>query len=158
MLPNILPLETTPPLPQLPDDLARAPTVLVRWDRHIPPLQPMYDGPYTFICCSLHHFTLRIGNKKDKVSTLGLKPCTNPTESPAQPRVRGRPPATVRFRDFPPPGAAVAHRVHFAPQQPAELRREPFYLASRQGFLHAPPPFSTTPLLGPPAAAERRPD
>jgi hypothetical protein len=33
-----------------------------------------------------------------------------------------------------------------------------FPLACRQGFLHAPPPFSTTPLLGPPATAKRRPD
>jgi hypothetical protein len=37
------------PLPQLPDDLARAPTVFVRRDGHVPPLQPLYDGPYTFI-------------------------------------------------------------------------------------------------------------
>jgi hypothetical protein len=33
-----------------------------------------------------------------------------------------------------------------------------FPLARRQGFLHAPPPFSTTPPLGPPATAERRQD
>jgi hypothetical protein len=33
-----------------------------------------------------------------------------------------------------------------------------FLLAHRQGFLHAPLPFSTTPLLGPPATAKRRPD
>ncbi len=33
-----------------------------------------------------------------------------------------------------------------------------FPLARRQGFLHAPLPFSTPPPLGPPATAERRPD
>ncbi len=88
---------------QLPDDLARAPTVFVRGDGHVPPLQPLYDGPYTIIRRSLHHFTLRIGEKVDKVSTLRLKPCTDPTAPPALPRVRGRPPAAVRFRDFPPP-------------------------------------------------------
>ncbi len=33
-----------------------------------------------------------------------------------------------------------------------------FPLARRQGFLHAPPPFSTTPPLGPPATAECRQD
>jgi hypothetical protein len=53
-------------------------------------LQPLYDGPYAVIRRSLHHFTLRIGNKEDKVSTLCLKPCTDPTATPAQPRVRGR--------------------------------------------------------------------
>ncbi len=109
------------PPPQLPDNLARAPTVFVRRDGHVPPL---YDGPYTVNRCSLHHFTLRIGNKVDKVSTLRLKPCTDPTAPPALPRVQGRPAAAVRFRGFPPPGAAAAHRVHFAPEQPAEPRQE----------------------------------
>ncbi len=60
------------------------------------------------------------------MSTLRLKPCTDPTAPPAQPRVRCRPPAAVRFRDFPPSGAMAARRVHFAPQQPAEPRRQPF--------------------------------
>ncbi len=98
------------PPPQLPDDLARAPTVFVRRDGHVPPLQPLYDGPYTVIRRSLHHF-----DKVDKVFTLRLKPCTDPTAPPALPRVRGRPPAAVRFQDFPPRGAAAARRVHFAP-------------------------------------------
>jgi hypothetical protein len=79
------------PPPQLPDDLPRAPTVFVRRDGHIPPLQPLYDGPYTVIRCSLHHFMLRIGDKVEKVSTLRLKPCTDPTAPPALPRVRGPP-------------------------------------------------------------------
>ena len=48
------------PPPQLPDDLARASMVFVRRDGHVPPLQPLYDGPYTVIRRSLHHFTLRI--------------------------------------------------------------------------------------------------
>ncbi len=90
----MLPLDTTPPPPQLPDDLARALTVFVRRDGHVPPLQPLYDGPYTVIRRSLHHFTLRIGDREDKVSTLRLKPCTDPTAPPALPRVRGHPPAT----------------------------------------------------------------
>jgi hypothetical protein len=111
------------PLPLLPDDLARAPMVFVRRDGHVLLLQPLYDSPYAVICRSLHHFTLRIADKEDKVSTLRLKPCTDPT---APPRVRGRPPAAIRFQDFPLPGAAAAHRVRFAPQQPAEPRREPF--------------------------------
>jgi hypothetical protein len=81
------------PPPRLPDDLARAQTVFVRRDGHVPPLQPLYDGPYAVIRRSLHHFTLRIGDKVDKVSTLRLKPCTDPTALPALPRVRGRPPA-----------------------------------------------------------------
>ena len=64
---------------QLPDDLACAPTVFVRFDGHVPPLQPLYDGPYAALRRSLHHFTLRINDKEDKVSTLRLKPWTQPT-------------------------------------------------------------------------------
>jgi hypothetical protein len=111
--------------------------VLVRWDGHISPLQLLYDGPYAIIRRSLHHFTLLIGDKEDKVSTLRLKPCTNPTAPPAQPRVWGRPPAAVCFRDFPPRGVTAARRVHFGPQQPAELRREPFSPGPQPGvFAH----------------------
>jgi hypothetical protein len=47
----------------------------VRRDAHVPPLQPLYDGPYTVLRRSLHHFMLRIGDKEDKVSTLRLEPC-----------------------------------------------------------------------------------
>jgi hypothetical protein len=62
------------------------PTVFVRRDGHVPPLQPLYDGPYTVLHRSLHHFTLRIGDREDKVSTLRLKPCTDPTAPPARRR------------------------------------------------------------------------
>jgi hypothetical protein len=119
VLPNTLPLDTTSPPapPQLPDDLARTPTVFVRRDGHVPPLQPLYDDPYTVIRHSLHYFMLRIGDKEDKVSTLRLKPCTNPTAPPALPRVRGCPPAAARFRDFPPPGAARPARNSRAPSR-----------------------------------------
>jgi hypothetical protein len=105
---------TRQPPPLLPDDLARALTVFVRRDGHVPPLQPLYNGPYAVIRRSLH-FTLRIGDKEDKVSTLRLKPCTDPTAPPALARVQGHRPAGISFRDFLPPGAAAARRVHFAP-------------------------------------------
>jgi hypothetical protein len=124
VLPNTLPLDTTPlpPAPKLLDDLARAPMVFVRRDCHVQLLQPLYDGPYAVLHRSLHHFTLRIGNNEEKKSTLRLKPCTDPT---ARPTVQGCPPA-VRFRDFPPPGATEARRVRFSPLQPRELRQELF--------------------------------
>ncbi len=87
----------------------------MRRDGHVPPFQPLYDGPYTIIRRSLHHFTLRISDKEDKVSTLRFKPCTDPTAPSALPRVRGRPPAAVRLWDLPPLGATATCRVHFAP-------------------------------------------
>jgi hypothetical protein len=51
------------PQPQLPDDLARALMVFMRQYDHVTPLQALYDGPYAVLCLSLHHFTLRIGDK-----------------------------------------------------------------------------------------------
>ncbi len=119
--------------------------MFVRRDGHVTLLQPLYDGPYTVIRRSLHHFTLRIGDKEEKVSTLRLKPCTDPTALPAQPRVWGHRPPPSASRIFP----------HSSQQNRARNR---FPLACCQGFLHAPPPFSTTPLLGPPATAKHRPD
>jgi hypothetical protein len=65
-------------------------TLFVQWEGHVPLLQLLYDGPYAVLCRSLHHFTLRIGNKEDKVSTHRLNPCTDPTVPPAKPRTRGR--------------------------------------------------------------------
>jgi hypothetical protein len=111
------------PSSKLPDALARTPTVFVRRDGHVPPL---YDGPYAILCQSLHHFTLRIGDKEDKVYTFQLKPCTDPTVPPAQPRARGCPPSPVCCRDFPPLGNMAARRVHFAPPHARELCQEPF--------------------------------
>jgi hypothetical protein len=110
-----------PPL-QLPDALSRALSVFIRQDGQVPPL---YDGPYTVLRRSLHHFTLQIGDKTDKVSTLRLKACSYPTAPPALSRPRGRPPS-VHFRDFPPPGVRTARRVHFAPPSAAETAREMF--------------------------------
>jgi hypothetical protein len=57
--------------PQLPDALARMPTVFVRRDGHVPLLQPLYDGPYALLRRSLHHFILRIGDREDKMSING---------------------------------------------------------------------------------------
>ncbi len=128
----------------------------MRRDGHVPPLQQLYDGPYTVIRRSLHHFTLRISDKEDKVSTLRLKPCTEPTAPPALPRVRGRPPAAVRFRDFPPPGAAAAHWVHFTPQQSAEPRREPFSPGTPPGVF-ARPAAVLDPTAAQPARNRRAP-
>jgi hypothetical protein len=113
------------PPPTLPPALADAPTVFVRRDGHVPPLQPLYDGPYAVLRRSLHYFTLQIGDKTDKVSTSRLKACSDPSAQPAAPRPRGRPPA-VRFRDFPPPGATSQRRVSFAPPSTPGPQREPF--------------------------------
>jgi hypothetical protein len=85
-------------------------------------------------------------------------------------------PAPTPQRRLRSPGSGVAHPPPSAsgifprqgPRRPAgytsphsnqqNRARNRFPLARRQGFLHAPPPFSTPPPLDPPATAERRPD
>jgi hypothetical protein len=93
----------------------------------------MAPMPSFAVPCIISRRASACKNKEDKVSTLRLKPCTDPTAPPAKPRVRGRPPvATIHFRDFPPLGATAARRVHFPLQQPTEPRWELFPLSSRR--------------------------
>ena len=93
---------------QLPADLATATHVLVRRDGHVPPLAPLYDGPYLVLKRSLRTFRLQIGNKQDTVSTSRLKAAlTAPGVQPAQPRRRGRP------RKTPAPAPGPIRRVRF---------------------------------------------
>jgi hypothetical protein len=40
------------------------------------PFLPLYDGPYTVLQRSLHHFRLQLADREDNVSTSWLKPCT----------------------------------------------------------------------------------
>ncbi len=85
--------------------------VFVRQGGHVPPLQPLYDGPYAVLRRSLHYFTLRIAalaTERTRCPTLRLKPCMDPYAPAAQPRVSGCP------------------QVQFVPLQPWEPRREPF--------------------------------
>jgi hypothetical protein len=159
VLSNILPLDTTPPPPaaaaaQRPRPrtdgvreagrtLTAAPAAVRRpLHRHLP---------------LLHLFTLHNSDKEDKVSTLLLKSCTDPTAPLALPRVRGRPPASGIFPRRGPWRPAGYASPHSNQQNRAGNR---FPLARRQGFLHPPPPFSTgrcwaRPL--PPSAGQIRP-
>jgi hypothetical protein len=74
----------------LPPDLWAADRVWVRRCGHVPPLTPLYDGPYAVIQRSLRAFKLQIGGKEDNVSTSRLKPCSASTPT-ASPPARGRP-------------------------------------------------------------------
>jgi hypothetical protein len=76
-----------------PQALFTTPQVLVRRDGHVPPLTPLYDGPYTVLSRSPTHFTLQFPNSTDTVSINRLKPFYSPHSSPPlNPRPsRGRP-------------------------------------------------------------------
>ena len=83
---------------QLPTALTSCPMVLVRKDGHVPPLSPLYEGPYQVLSRSLRTFRLKVGRRVETVSTERLKPAvTSEHEKPALPPRRGQP-----FRPVPP--------------------------------------------------------
>jgi hypothetical protein len=93
---------STPAPQELPEDLLLAKHVLVRRDRHVPPLAAAYDGPFLVLERSLRFFKLQVGDRVDTVSTLRLKACTSPLDVPvAQPPRRGRPPCRHRRANVP---------------------------------------------------------
>jgi hypothetical protein len=47
----------------LPVDLLRAEAVLVHRDGHVPPLAPLYDGPYRVLTRSRDFFRLQMGDR-----------------------------------------------------------------------------------------------
>jgi hypothetical protein len=69
----------------LPADLLHAEVVLVLNDGHVPPLAPLYDGPYRVLTRSRNFFRLQMGDRTDTVSTSCLKPCLDPAAAPAGP-------------------------------------------------------------------------
>lgn len=81
---------------QISKELQDAKYVLVRIDRHLPPLKTPYEGPYKVLEKSTYTFTIFNGRTEDKVSVDRLKPFHyNPLgegpRAPTPPR-RGRPP------------------------------------------------------------------
>jgi hypothetical protein len=82
-----------------PTHLAKARFVYVRRGGHVPPLAPLYVGPYEVLHKHAKSFTLRVGDKEEVVSVDRLKPHTGPGPLlPAAPPHRGRPPAVPRVQ------------------------------------------------------------
>jgi hypothetical protein len=69
----------------LPADLLRAEAVLVLHDSQVPPLAPLYDGPYHVLARIREFFRLQMLDRTDTVSTSHLKPCMDPAAAPAAP-------------------------------------------------------------------------
>jgi hypothetical protein len=61
---------------ELPAELLSAPLVWVHQGGLVPPLQPLYDGPYAVLRPSLRSFTIRVGLQDEVVSVSRLKACT----------------------------------------------------------------------------------
>ncbi len=81
----------------VPDLLSSCPMVFVRKDGHVPPLAPLYAGPYKVLSRSRRTFRLQVGNRAETVSVQRLKPAiTAEEDTPELPPRRGRPPRAVR--------------------------------------------------------------
>jgi hypothetical protein len=108
---------------QLPDELIgnllSAPLIWVRRGGVIPPLQPLYDGPYTVLRLGPRSFTIRVGSRDEVIAVSHLKACTAPADAtPGSPRRRGRPPGShpggpAGFYTFPSGADTRRSRNHF---------------------------------------------
>ena len=89
---------------QVPQHLQQAQFVYVRRGGCVPPLVPVYSGPYRVQHAGPKFFAIQLGDKVEKVSVDRLKPHTGPLPVvPAVPPKRGRPrrllPASVVLPD-----------------------------------------------------------
>jgi hypothetical protein len=93
---------------ELPAELLSAPLVWVRWGGLVPPLQSLYDGPYSVLRRGPRSFTIRVGSRDEVVTVSRLKACTAADATPGSPCCRGRPPGSR------PGGLAATKRVSFS--------------------------------------------
>jgi hypothetical protein len=126
---------------KLPGVLLSAPLVWVRWGGVIPPLQPLYNGPYTVLRRRLRSFTIRVGSRDEVFAVTRLKACTAADATPGNPRRRGRPPGSH------PGSPAATKRVSFSdplvstPSFPAPPRDGPgtIFLPGKEVFARPEP-------------------
>jgi hypothetical protein len=102
---------------ELPAHFLSARLVWVCCSGAVPPLQPLYDGPYAVIRHGGRSFTLQVRPREEIVAMSRLKACTTADAVPGSPRRRGRPPGKRRGGSAAaecPNGSAAANRVTFA--------------------------------------------
>ncbi len=69
--------------------------VFVRRGGVMPPLAPLYHGPYKVLQAGDKFFTISLGGREDTVSVDRLKPHLGGPVVPAEPPSRGHPPRSV---------------------------------------------------------------
>jgi hypothetical protein len=79
---------------ELQAELVTAPVVWVRPGSVVPPLQPLYDGPYAVLRHGPHSFTIRVGSRDEIIAVSRLKVCTAAYTEPGSPHHSGRPPGS----------------------------------------------------------------
>jgi hypothetical protein len=121
---------------ELPGDLLSAPFVLVRRGGVIPPLQPLYDGPYAVLRRGPCSFTIKVGSRDEVIAVSRLEACTAADATPGSLRRCGRPPGSH------PGGPAATKRVSFSdplvsspsPPSPLQLGPRTVFLPSEEVF------------------------
>jgi hypothetical protein len=93
---------------ELPAELLSAPLVWVCRGGLVPPLKPLYDGPYAVPRRGPCSFTIRVGSWDEVVAVSRLKACKAADATPGSPRRRGRPPSSH------PGDSAATKRVSFS--------------------------------------------
>ena len=79
----------------VPAKLLEAAFVYIRRGGVVPPLSPLYHGPYRVLEAGEKFFTIEVGGREDKVSVDRLKPHLGGPVTPASPPARGRPPRSI---------------------------------------------------------------
>ena len=87
---------------------------MVRWDNHVSPLAPCYEGSYKVLKRSLHTHQLQIGNRLEVVSVHRLKPAFT-TEGIQKELPTPRGPQKVRTTSLSELGAGAGDQFHSAP-------------------------------------------
>jgi hypothetical protein len=126
----------------VPSALNQAKFVFVRHDARKTPLQTPYDGPFEVIDRTPKHFTLQLGDKRDKISIDRLKPAYLDQSQPpqvAQPPRRGRPPK--HQVDVPEVPEATVPEIPEVPevQQPVPVKQSYADVVTRRGRISRPP-------------------
>jgi hypothetical protein len=93
---------------ELPAELLSTPLVWVCRGGLVPPLQPLYDGPYAVLRRGPRSFTIRVGSREEVVAFSCLKACTAADATPGSQRCCRTPPGSH------PGGLAATKRVWFS--------------------------------------------
>ncbi len=93
---------------ELPGNLLSASLIWVRRGGVIPPLQPLYDGPYAVLHRGPHSLTIRVRSRDEVITVSRLKACMAADATPGSPRHRGR------LLGSHPGGPAPTKRVSFS--------------------------------------------
>jgi hypothetical protein len=110
----------------------------------VPPLAPLYDGPYRVLTRSREFFRIQMGDRTDMVSTSRLKPCMDPAIASAAPPRQGSPPGPQKDVTFHWPPVAPPLACLAVPPAPSALPAVPARTLVATGLSTPPVPEAGT--------------